>query len=117
MGPSKLLGLKDRLLFVCIGLGLLGFVQSLCFVTALPEAMEVIQQKYQIIEGQDSDLDGKLGDLLSSFYTLSLNLSSLIGPIIGGAMYDAIGFYRTCDFNMIMATSMAIIFFVFNCGL
>ena len=42
MGPSKLFGLHENLLSVCIGMGILGFIQSLCFVTALPEAMESI---------------------------------------------------------------------------
>jgi hypothetical protein len=42
MGPSKIFGFGENLVSVCIGMGVLGFAQSLCFVTALPEAMESI---------------------------------------------------------------------------
>lgn len=78
--------------------------------------MNVIQQKFQIIEGQNPEIDGKLNDMLSSLYTFSFNLSSLLAPIIGGALYDATSYWKTIDINMIATSSVAIIFIIFNCG-
>ena len=116
IGPSKLLSIDDNLLLVCLGLGCLGSVSAFCFVSALPEAIEVLQQKYQIVEGLNPDLDGKLNDTISSFYTLSFNLSSLVAPIIGGALYDNLDYWRTVDINMIICVAMTFIFIIFNCG-
>ena len=71
----------------------------------------------RIIEGYDPELDGKLNDTLSSMYTLTLNLSSLLGPIFGGAMYDAYKYRKTIDCNMIFEMIMVAIFLLFNCGI
>ena len=116
MGPSKIFGLGENIVVVCIGMGTLGFIQSLCFVTALPEAMESIQQKYKIIEGHNKELDGKLNDSLSSFYTMSFNFSSLVGPLIGGAMFDLFEYRSTMDFNMMLELFFVVVFIYFNCG-
>ena len=78
--------------------------------------MEAIQQKYKIVEGQDKELDGKLNDSLSSFYTMSFNFSSLVGPLLGGAMYDLMKFRSTMDCNMIIELIFVFIFAYFNCG-
>jgi hypothetical protein len=54
--------------------------------------------------------------MLSSFYTLSFSLSSLLAPIIGGAIYEAKDYWWTIDFNMVLTFFIAMIFIIFNCG-
>lgn len=62
-------------------------------------------------------LDNKLNDVVSSLYGLFYNLSSLVGPILGGAMYDIVGYRTTMDINMFLEMIAVGIFFYFNCGL
>lgn len=50
MGPSSIFGLpNDKLWIVLIGLPLLGFMQALCFIPSLPEALEAFQIEYKIV--------------------------------------------------------------------
>lgn len=69
------------------------------------------------MEGVNPALDNKLNDVVSSLYGLFYNLSSLVGPILGGAMYDLVGYRATMDINMFFELIAVGIFFYFNCGL
>ena len=118
MGPSKILGMPDKSMpLMLIGMFLLGFMQAFCFIPTIPEIMDVIQLKYKIILGYDEDFDAKLNDSISSLYNLFYCLSSLIGPILGGLMYDHLGYESTMDLNMIFIFLIFIGYAVFNCGL
>lgn len=96
---------------------MLGFFQALCFIPSLPEAIETYQNEFKIVEGVSPALDNKLNDVVSSLYGLFYNLSSLVGPILGGAMFDIVGYRTTLDINMFLELIAAGIFFYFNCGL
>jgi hypothetical protein len=50
--------------------------------------MEAVQAKYNLVDNFNPEIDGLLSDTLSSMYTLFYSLASLLGPIIGGALYD-----------------------------
>ena len=95
---------------------MLGFFQALCFIPSLPEAIEVYQHQFKIIEGVNPALDNKLNDVVSSLYGLFYNLSSLIGPILGGALYDIFGYRSTFDIVMFLELIAFGIFAYFNCG-
>lgn len=95
---------------------MLGFFQALCFIPSLPEAIESYQQHFKIIEGVNPALDNKLNDVLSSQYGLFYNLSSLIGPILGGILYDVVGYRSTMDINMFFELIIMVIFIKYNCG-
>ena len=43
MGPSRLLDFPHSVTMVLIGMTMLGFIQALCFIQSLPEAIEVFQ--------------------------------------------------------------------------
>ena len=53
---------------------------------------------------------------MSSLYGLFYNLSSLIGPIVGGAMYDIFGYRYTFDITMFFEIIVLCIFAYYNCG-
>ena len=72
--------------------------------------------KHRIVPGIDAALDGKINDIMSSGYGFFYNLSSMAGPVIGGALYSRYGFVDTLDSNMIFSAVVATIFIVFNCG-
>lgn len=118
MGPSKILGMPDKSMpFMLIGMFLLGFMQAFCFIPCLPEVMDVIQIKYKIILGHDEDFDAKLNDSISSLYNLFYCLSSLFGPILGGVMYDQLGYETTMDLNMVFVFLIFVAYAALNCGL
>ena len=117
-GPSHLLDIDpNHFIVVLVGWFVLTFMQALCFISSLPEALESYQVKYRIIPGVDPALDGKLSDIMSSGYGFFYNLSSMIGPIIGGALFDKWGFVTTMDINMCASFVITIIFIIFNCSL
>lgn len=92
MGPSDLIKLPDNVNIILIGMFVIGFFSPTCFIQCLPEALEAVQVKYKIIQGYNSELDNLLSDLLSSMYTMFYSFSSLVGPIIGGIMFDSMGY-------------------------
>ena len=47
---------------------------------------------------------------------MSFNFSSLVGPLLGGAMFDIMDYRPTLDCNMVLELLFAIIFIYFNCG-
>lgn len=53
---------------------------------------------------------------MSSGYGLFYNLASLIGPVLGGACFDAFGYQSTMDYNMIGEAVVFLAFLIFNCG-
>lgn len=114
MGPSDLIDLPDKVNFILIGMFLLGFFAPTCFIQCLPEAYEAVQVKYQIIEGYNSKLDNLLSDLLSSMYTMFYSFSSLIGPIIGGIIYDGFGYKFTMNLFSFLMFVIFIVFLSFN---
>jgi hypothetical protein len=47
---------------------------------------------------------------------MSFNFSSLVGPLLGGAMFDLMEYRATMDCNMVIELILFIIFVYFNCG-
>lgn len=118
MGPTQYLNLDDtKIAYLLTGLPMLGFIQALCFIPSLPEAIEAYQLKYKIVQNINPALDGKLSDIMSSGYGLFYNLSSLLGPICGGVLYDNYAYENTLNINMFMEFGFFLIFAIFNCGI
>jgi len=69
-----------------------------------------------IIEGHNPLFDSKLSDCTSSLYSQFYNLAALIGPVVGGLLYDAYGYEGAMDANMYMELCLAVFFMIFNCG-
>lgn len=42
----------------------------------------------------------------------AVGLGALVGPVIGGGLYDKVGFQMTCDFIASMCVSFTLIYFV-----
>lgn len=116
MGPSNWFDLPDRLLVVVIGLFVLGYAQALIMVPSMPDAIEFFQFEYKIPEGADKALDNKVNDTMSSIMSLVYCLSGFVGPIIGGVLYDFISYKQIQNIEMVAYFSLAVLFFIFNCG-
>jgi len=82
----------------------------------MPEAIESFQMKYKIIEGFDQALDNKLNDCVSGFYNQLTSLSAFVGPIIGGALFDSVGWRALLNYLMLVNAGFALFLIIFNCG-
>tara|TARA_B110000285_G_C14834249_1_gene472333 strand:- start:29 stop:424 length:396 start_codon:yes stop_codon:yes gene_type:complete len=123
MGPSNIIGLPDSKTLIMIGLPIVGFIQALVFIPSLPEAIEITQQKFKIVEKSDLEFDDKLNDTMGALFSLTYNFSGLFAPIIGGLMYDnfsttdaTLSYRRTMDANVVFELFMALFFIIGNCG-
>ena len=47
---------------------------------------------------------------------MSFNFSSLVAPLVGGAMFDLFGYRTTMDFHMGLELICVLSFAYFNCG-
>jgi hypothetical protein len=95
---------------------MLAFIQALCFIPSLPEAIECYQVKHRLVPDIEPALDGKLNDIMSSGYGFFYNLASMVGPVIGSILYDKYTFTGCLDQVMCFEALVTIIFIVFNCG-
>jgi hypothetical protein len=98
------------------GLIFIGFIQALVFIPCLPEAIETFQCKYRIVEGFDIEFDNKLSDCTASMYSQLYNLAALIGPVIGGGLYQMITYEPTMNSNVLLQLILACLFAYYNCG-
>jgi MFS family permease len=109
MGPSRLLGFGENLSLLLVGQGISGFAISLIFVPLLPELMEIVSQSEKIDEGTD-----EFNDKASGVYSFSFALGSLLAPVVGGFLDDAVGFRYMCDVMAFFTFAIGLIFFMTN---
>jgi MFS family permease len=87
LGPSKFFGFdKDSVPFTVAGLGLLGFTTATVFVPLLSEIIDAIEEKEKM-KG-----NATINDKASALFNTAGAIGTIIGPIIGGLMDDALGF-------------------------
>ena len=113
MGPTFV---PDHLTVVCAGMLLVGSVVSLTTVNCLPEAIDLTQIRFRVVEGVDKELDSTINDTLSSLFTTIFSTGSLLSPIIGGYLYDQFGYVITTQVSAVLMTITTLIYFTFNCG-
>lgn len=53
---------------------------------------------------------------MASIYSQFYNLAALLGPVIGGAMYDWTDYEFTMNFHIFLEIGVALLFICFNCG-
>ncbi|CDW87310.1 permeases of the major facilitator superfamily [Stylonychia lemnae] len=81
-GPSKIFNLGDNLTLSVIGVGILGCTLAMNYQ---------IKQKEGI---QDSE---QLNDLAASINSATYGLGAVFAPIVGGFLYQFVGFQYACD--------------------
>jgi len=116
-GPSEYLGLPDNNAILIVGLGLSGIAQGFIFIPLLPDAIEAVYIKENMIEGQNEGYDQTLNDLSSGLYGFFFSTGQILAPIIGGALNDAVHYRKTCDFMAFACIGYSIFFFIFNIGI
>jgi hypothetical protein len=68
MGPSQILNFPESYILIVCAFPLMGIFQVLCYIPVLPEMIERLQYKYDIYEGEDPVLDGRLNDKVNDVY-------------------------------------------------
>ena len=54
--------------------------------------------------------------MASGLYTTFYSIGMVLAPIIGGYIYESIGYRNTCDFVGFITIGFTIVFFFFNVG-
>jgi MFS family permease len=90
--------------------------QGFLFIPVLPEVIDAIYQKRELIEGDDDLLDAVLNDKAAALYGLSYAVGAIIAPLAGSYVYEWThsGWRLTCDYFAIACAVYTIIFIVIN---
>lgn len=73
------------------GLFLDGFFAAFVFVCVIPAVIEEINLTRKNENGNNKD-DDQINDKASGLYNVAYALGGAISPVMGGGLYDAIGF-------------------------
>lgn len=116
MGPSKTLGFPNKQWIFFIGYGMNGFSQGMLFTPILPEIIDAVYQARGIIEGENDDIDGVIGDKGAGLYLSFFSLGTITAPLIGSAVYAAFkdDWFYTCDFFAAVGCVWIILFLFAN---
>ena len=83
LGPSHLLGFpKGNIPMTLIGLACLGFTTATVFVPLLAEIIDAVEESEGIIGST------QINDKASALFNTAGASGTIIGPILGGALYD-----------------------------
>lgn len=114
-GTTPAFGLPDDELWIVIfGLILLGLTIPFIFVTTIPETIDAIRVEFKIIQGLDPLLDSKVQDISSLLTNMATGFAGLFGPVLGGVLYDMIGYKATMTVIMCFEFLVALVFLVLN---
>ena len=93
------------------GLFLDGFFAAFVFVCVIPGVIEEINESRKNQNGEEND-DDQINDKASGLYNVAYALGGAISPVMGGGLYDAIGFQSTADVMALVAIVFTLLFFV-----
>lgn len=111
IGPSELLHFGDSAVFLFIGLFMIGFALSMTMIPIVPEMIQGanIDKKYELHQAE-------LKDRVSSIFNMTSGMGSILGPVIGGALSDSVGFQSTGDVCGFVVLGYLFLYFVFCAG-
>jgi MFS family permease len=81
----------------------------LIVIPTLPEIIDAYRKKYNLTR-EDDRLNDKSSGLFASF----TSFGGILGPLVGGALNDAVGYRYTNDCVSSIIFTYAICFFIFN---
>jgi MFS family permease len=115
-GPSNMLGLPQSIYLILMGFPMSGFASAVFFIPVFPELIERTQLRYKVVDGEDEELDAKLNDQVSNMYGVIYNTAGFVGPLVGGLIFEFVGYSRTYDYMAITCLIAAVVMFFFNDG-
>ena len=82
----------------------------------LPEIIEAVYEKTELVEGEDENLDAVIADKGSGLYFAFFSLGTITAPPTGSVVYGLLNdeWAYTCDVFGVAGAIFAIIYLVFN---
>jgi MFS family permease len=116
MGPSRLLYFNGLSWLFFIGQAINGTGTGMIYTPMLPEIIESVYEKTEIVEGEDENLDAILADKASGLYFAFFSLGTITAPPMGSVVYSIVNkdWAYTCDVFGIAAAIFTVIYLVFN---
>jgi MFS family permease len=86
------------------------------YTPMLPEIIEAVYEKTELVEGEDENLDAVIADKGSGLYFAFFSLGTITAPPTGSVVYGLLNdeWAYTCDVFGIAGAIFAIIYLVFN---
>jgi hypothetical protein len=75
-----------------IGFALNGIAQGFIFIPLLPDALEAVFIKEDILEGENESMDQLISDYGSGLYGTFFSTGQILAPIVGSAIFEEIGY-------------------------
>jgi hypothetical protein len=88
MGPSKIFYFNGLTWFFFIGQAINGTGTGMIYTPMLPEIIEAVYEKTELVEGEDENLDAVLADKASGLYFAFFSLGTITAPPMGSVVYD-----------------------------
>ncbi len=82
----------------------------------MPDALEAVFIKEDIIEGDNEAMDQLISDYGSGLYGTFFSSGQILAPILGSAIFESIGYRATTDLMTVVCLIWCIFFFTFNVG-
>ena len=116
MGPSRLLYFNGLSWLFFIGQAINGTGTGMIYTPMLPEIIESVYEKTEIVEGEDENLDAILADKASGLYFAFFSLGTITAPPMGSVVYSIVkeDWAYTCDVFGIAAAIFTVVYLVFN---
>lgn len=108
-GPEPYLLFPKSLVFVGIGLFLVGFGGGLSILPILPELIDV--GTYHVKEDEEA-----VGDMASAFNNMGFQVGEFFGPILGSQFTSVVGFEHGCSLYSIVILLYTITYLIFGKG-
>lgn len=86
------------------------------YTPMLPEIIEAVYEKTELVEGEDENLDAVLADKASGLYFAFFSLGTITAPPMGSVVYGIVkeDWAYTCDIFGIAAAIFTVTYLVFN---
>ncbi len=109
IGPSESIGLPPRLWLTIVGLSLMGIGCALTLVPSIPEFINIGSEIYP-------DEKEGVGDMAAGLYNSAYSAGILIGPLVGGALDEKIGFGNAEGVYSVMSFGILMLYVAFGDG-
>ena len=82
----------------------------------LPEVLDSIYARQNLLEGADEILDAMMADRASGLYGVFITAGTILAPVVGSWVYSGLGdqWGQTCDVFSVVGGVWTVIYCVFN---
>jgi len=104
--------IEYSLVFICIGLCLVGFGMIFGFIIVVPAMIEFMHSKYSLT----TDQKNKYGDICAALFGVVFQEGGFVIPFVGGILVDAVGFEKMCLLSALIPILFTCVFYVRCCN-